>query len=208
MSQTGGHLRHLSIARRCRPFGLADALIVIAMLGVAFWIFRRWRHWPWTTLVSACGGIALMLLVYTAGWLALRLRSPRPARRFLFRQPGMVACVVALVTAVLCLVPLLVLRFSVPPSQHALAWKAAIAATPPIVAFSVLAAWITLAISGRRRPEPGWIDRLGRVVASGWVALALFYLGALIYCSNKKPGPPNAAPRGMVSPIARMVSPQ
>jgi hypothetical protein len=42
----------------------------------------------------------------------------------------------------------------------------------------VLAAWLALALSGRRRLEPGGIDLLGRLVGAGWlVILAIRILG-------------------------------
>ena len=38
---------------------------------------------------------------------------------------------------------------------------------------AVTIAWIGLAVSGRWRPEPSWIDRAGRLAGVGWVALMM-----------------------------------
>jgi hypothetical protein len=37
----------------------------------------------------------------------------------------------------------------------------------------VLGAWMILALSGRSRPEVGWIDRMGRLLGSCWIAMWL-----------------------------------
>jgi hypothetical protein len=39
------------------------------------------------------------------------------------------------------------------------------------IGFAVAGAWLALWLSGRRRPERMWIDRLGRVL--GWLWLGL-----------------------------------
>jgi hypothetical protein len=40
----------------------------------------------------------------------------------------------------------------------------------PQVGFAVGGAWLAMALSGRRRPESGWIDGLGRLVGVAWLA--------------------------------------
>ncbi|MFO0955968.1 MAG: hypothetical protein U0800_00720 [Isosphaeraceae bacterium] len=40
---------------------------------------------------------------------------------------------------------------------------------------TVAAVWLVLALSGRWRPEPSWIDRLGRLVGAAWIACAIAY---------------------------------
>lgn len=42
---------------------------------------------------------------------------------------------------------------------------------------AVIAAWVLLALSGRRRPEPGWIDPLGRTLGVMWVVLFVLMCG-------------------------------
>jgi hypothetical protein len=41
------------------------------------------------------------------------------------------------------------------------------------VGVAVGAAWVNLAVCGRWRPEPEWIDRLGRIVGACWLAMML-----------------------------------
>jgi hypothetical protein len=38
--------------------------------------------------------------------------------------------------------------------------------------FGVVVAWITLVLVGRWRPEPTWLDRLGRAVGIVWILMA------------------------------------
>jgi hypothetical protein len=45
---------------------------------------------------------------------------------------------------------------------------------PIFVGFAIVSAWTTLLVAGLWRAEPTWIDRLGRFVASAWIAAGLF----------------------------------
>ncbi len=49
------------------------------------------------------------------------------------------------------------------------------------VGFGVVAVWGTMALARRWRPEPGWIDRAGRVIGWLWIALIpiRFYVNVL-----------------------------
>ena len=40
---------------------------------------------------------------------------------------------------------------------------------------AVGAVWVSLLLGGRWKAERSWIDRLGRVIGIGWMALALVY---------------------------------
>jgi hypothetical protein len=40
---------------------------------------------------------------------------------------------------------------------------------PVFVGLAVLASWMTLVLGRRWRPDPGWVDRLGRAVGVFWV---------------------------------------
>jgi hypothetical protein len=46
----------------------------------------------------------------------------------------------------------------------------------------IISAWFVLAVSGRWRPEPSWIDRSGRVLAIAWIVRYLIHLvsGAVV----------------------------
>jgi hypothetical protein len=45
-------------------------------------------------------------------------------------------------------------------------------------ATAVAGAWLILLLAGWWRPEPSWIDRLGRVLGLGWIVLSLSLAGA------------------------------
>ena len=41
-------------------------------------------------------------------------------------------------------------------------------------AAAVIGGWLGLRLAGRWRPDPGWIDRLGRILGWTWIATFLF----------------------------------
>ena len=108
------------------------------------------------------GSASLALLI-------LRLRKPRPERRRCLRQPGMVAsaaATLALAIEAARVIPLFALgstsvRLSnlfIGPDQR--------------ICFAILGAWTALKVGGIWRPEPGGIDRAGRVVGVAWIVVA------------------------------------
>src|SRR5205823_8469100 len=96
--------------------------------------------------------IWLGVFLLTPAFLILRLRGPRPPAHRLIWQPGMMAC---------WLVCLEYIPFGMlgPVGAYLLSGSVAIA-------------WLAAWWSGRLRPEPGWIDRLGRFLGACWIALA------------------------------------
>jgi hypothetical protein len=155
------------------------------------WFWRLDLGWgvrPVFTRLLTVAALGLPgLAALTAAVLAVRLRRPRPPLRRLALQPGAAACaaavgVVALETlgeaasmayfewsrgylgATLRMAGILTWWH-----VHVLIWVA----YP--VSYAILAAWATLAISRRCRPEPSAIDRAGRFLGACWVALALLF---------------------------------
>lgn len=117
--------------------------------------------------------------------LALRLRRPRSRWRRMIRQPGLIACLAALGGLA---VGLVYTAFNVlenarmitrPPGEVPYAsdptnWILTFDWSGPLPAgFAVAVAWSTQALVGRWRAEPSWIDRLGRLVGVGWMALGV-----------------------------------
>jgi hypothetical protein len=43
-------------------------------------------------------------------------------------------------------------------------------------AYAIAGAWTLLALSRRWKPDPGWIDRLGRLLGSCWIGWMLFWM--------------------------------
>jgi hypothetical protein len=39
----------------------------------------------------------------------------------------------------------------------------------------VIGAWAVLALCGRWKPEPCWLDRLGRMLGASWIGFAAAY---------------------------------
>ncbi|CAN5668928.1 hypothetical protein BH23PLA1_BH23PLA1_28840 [soil metagenome] len=112
----------------------------------------------------ACSSIAVLIVC---------LRPPRPRRASLLFQPGLLAVAMATAytatNAVNFLLALLI-RAKYKPSWTDYAGQAVPAYE---TAKSIMAAWLILAISGLWRPEPSWIDRLGRLIGLSWIALLI-----------------------------------
>ena len=181
---------------------LMDAIVLVAASALAFGLARpmltrsgfpmpTWGWWM-TILVAL-----LMTLTPTMLW--IRLRRPRPTLMRLARQPGFVAGVagsstIALglfATAILAMVRVIrqsVLAQSsvqaavkrgmiVPPSPDPNWWLGVGMNFAGFVGVGVIAVWVMLAVSGRRRPARGWIDLLGRALGVAWIVV--FVIGCV-----------------------------
>jgi hypothetical protein len=130
------------------------------------------------------------LVVFTAAILALRLQRPRPSLRRLLLQPGASACVAALAVVALEVAGFVVstLHFNYSRgylgkyiahvwSNHGILVEITTLVLVPMprrVGLAVMATWLVLALAGRWRGEPSWVDRAGRFVGFAWLASALF----------------------------------
>ena len=116
--------------------------------------------------------IAPFLAAATAATLAMRLLRPRPTSRRLFRQPGAVACVAALLAMLIeagWVASLLARKSWLMGPDEVFVFHV------PQVGFAVVGGWLSLAMAGRWRPEPGWIDRAGRLVGVCWIVATLLW---------------------------------
>jgi hypothetical protein len=194
---------HTAEPARCRTFGLIDAMIVIAGVAIClaagahlflFWADRLGRlcraaaahgpdmllHWPvfWNairddlrnTLWYGFQFTMSALVGLTLAFFAVRLRRPRPPLRVLIRQPGTVGGL-AMVFGLFWVTGYLYYLF--PDSADAST------AAPIAMAGSVAAAWSVLVLSRRWQSEPGWIDRMGRLL--GVIAIANGLLGLVVH---------------------------
>ncbi len=127
------------------------------------------------------GAVALVFVLPVVASLNLSviplgLLKPRPRVRRLACRPGwMAACAVALVLAFELAVVLVLACgdfFGPDPLPEMLLLF------PALVVPAILGAWLTLALGRRWRPEPSWIDRLGRALAVCWLVLAV--LGTVV----------------------------
>jgi hypothetical protein len=182
-----------------RRFHLGDGLILIAALAitlsllrftnwfaripvrVSFWWdarprfvggFPRFLAWGPSTRIAASQIVAefvqllsLVLLGLTLVQPFLRLRRPRPPLRDLVRQSGFVVCLAVIVGTLIFVDLGWVARIDV-------SWEA-------IPASALLLFWPVLGLPPWRS-EASWIDRLGRAVGWGWIAVIA---GAMVLIS-------------------------
>ncbi len=207
-----------------RHFSLSDAMILIVsfafIMALHKWAALGYRRQIFDDTLSEFVEAVLDAFVLSATMLCLRLRRPRPRRTALFRQPGAVACAIAVAIPVLLglLVGIagfvqteLVQSGVVAGKVPKLPWRQApgfslfrfgcwscresdfftqrhghphyaalILLTGAVIGAAVTVAWLMLAISGRRRPESGWIDRSGRLLGTFWVLNFWVLAGAFL----------------------------
>jgi hypothetical protein len=189
-----------------RSFGVADATLLIVAVATATGLIVNRGDWArfrarWLAPVDAHDSIehildllAPYLAAMTLATLAMRMRSPRPRFRRIARQPGSVACMVAL-AVLLLIASWIAVTISagrvVKFTQHAIPLIPRVHDRGDVgypaypfggrvllvwgdrVGFAVAGAWLALILVGRWQSEPTWIDRLGRTIGCLWIALAV-----------------------------------
>jgi hypothetical protein len=180
-----------------RRLNLVDLVILVLAAAVGLVAVRRdlaalaawpidhqgWReHYLWTNplVLGKAVIVEVWLMAWTAGWLALQLRRPRPRLRQLSSQPGFVACFSA--SAVLLVSGPLTWAFILPNTGFTAGWIERMvwgSSVSSQIGAAVLAGWALLLVSGRCRLRAGWLDRIGQVLGVIWVAMVpanLFHL--------------------------------
>ena len=161
---------------RERRLSILDGMILVATTAVALTCLKAFgalaRLLPPSTWVRSLQMTVWVALPLTLALIPLRLREPRPPRPQLWRQPGWLAEIAVAVSAVHCLLQVIL-------QAHlggALAFRPAevlLGQTtfqlPSKSSCSVAAIWVALATSGRWGAEKSWIDRTGRLL--GWYRL-------------------------------------
>lgn len=176
----------------CRPFGIADGMILIAALFAALaWDRPRvldpllgisepasYSWWPAEEAASVTALVLQLLVVASPTVLMLRLRRPRPPWSLLRKQPGAVACALASVASTA--IGLMVLVSHLTSGRPAgVAWRQAAEDLKPdklmvaasLIGMAVLMAWIVMKAKRQWQPEASWMDRLGRILGTGWIAM-------------------------------------
>jgi hypothetical protein len=149
-----------------------------------------WRGAVWDMRADS-ERILPLLLPWSIALLTLRLLRPRPRVRRLAQQPGLVASVCATLAFGLLATWLVLPAGSgraVPgylednfdywfPTPHLWALPDAFRAgyAAPLVSFTILGGWVGLALSGRWRPEPSWIDGVAQLVGLLWISVTLIH---------------------------------
>lgn len=183
----------MEIARKpaTRRFTIADGMILIGFTAVGLaWTARVWRiaSWmdkppetwgqAWNWLVAFFALAMPCLLFWTLAVSVLRMRTPRPSRRRITRQPGMTACLAATLGLVpFVLIAIIFIWQEIKAGRAGGDYWVRIPAGllemlemgAPSIGLVVLIAWVLLVIQGRWRRERGWIDRAGLFVGVAWI---------------------------------------
>jgi len=167
-----------------RRFTILDAMVMAAATAVGLAYFRAllpggwWRaSWVVSPALRALGIAEDLYWSLATPWMiaitALRLRRPRPSPRRLVRQPGVMACCAALMAMIPALTH--VALYATFRPSYSWSINMVLSCTYELAVSAVAGAWLTLAISGRWRPEPDWVDRSGRLLGLGMICdLILF----------------------------------
>ncbi len=127
-------------------------------------------------LMWLTGMVTSMLLVWTVTLLVLRLQRPRPTLHRLICQPGMAACLAAVLVTTIDTINWSIHWVMLDPRNALLRML-----LPPVywpghthhVGQAVAVTWLGLLLSRRWRPKPGWIDRFGRLIGVFWLMTML-----------------------------------
>ena len=217
---TAEPLKRPNQGRPDRKFGLLDAMILVAATAAGATSIRPFLLYGlgmpdlFIEFFPALGSfvytaysdsVVKFLSPWLASWtlacLAIRLRAPRPRFRRLMRQPGTVACVAATfamaTAAALCAAVLATV--GVPPLEDF--YHKILPYLCDSAAIAVVGAWSVANLAGRWKPEPGWIDRMGRVIGVLWILifiLSLFF-ACLFPAISAKYHPPGPSPAQMAA---------
>jgi hypothetical protein len=153
-------------------FGWQLAFIpTIAPDPYGLWRAHRWLYGPGSCLV----------VPWMAATIVIRLLRPRP--RLIRLQPGFVACVAVMISLPPGLAWLATILHR-PGFQRPESFEQAWTITTYWTETAVVGAWLALHLSRKWRPEPSWIDRMGRALGFYWIVrlcalLALNWMQAL-----------------------------
>ncbi len=168
---------------RSRPFTLIDGMILIALTAVSFWLFKEQGYFQdqddvitytirrdVSRILDFLHIATDFMVPLTPSWLILRFRRPRPHRRRLGHQPGLVACVAATVAMSIAASANLTESFvhHHPTSIANIFWRCG-----KPCGYAVLGSWSASALFGPPRREPGWIDATGIGIGVAWIVVML-----------------------------------
>jgi hypothetical protein len=167
-----------------RGFTIVDAMILAAATaGGCAWfravVINSWSHdfpesWHERIAVKGILATSALLMAWSAAFLVIRLRQPRPRFRRLARQPGMVACSAATVAILYQLLWMLLVGMkwglqTAYTKGYLPSGKGVLSTVGAEAELWVAGAWLALALGGRWRSERSWIDRLGRILGLTWI---------------------------------------
>ena len=150
-----------------RTFTWLDAIALVSATALGgWWVASTWYFDSFDSIADMIPCFPEMSLPPLTAWtlavVALRLLPPRPLLRRVVRQPGAAAS--GAVAAVFTLANIDGFGGPIPdisPEQSAIA---------------VAIVWGLLRAGRACRPEPSWIDRLGRAIGLSWILLDLRFV--------------------------------
>ena len=167
-----------------RRFTVRDGMILVAAFALAVWLCRlklllwfsgnanpdtvtiTWNRRDWLAYYST---LYPALMIASFSILFLRLLEPRPHGLRLRRQPGFIASIAAVF---IIIYHSLFFFNSIQESNWLMVREFLMGSIGPwTIAPAIGLAWLVQVIIGARRPEPGWIDRSGRIVGWTWIML-------------------------------------
>jgi hypothetical protein len=167
-------------------FELSHRTLFKGLIWIADRGFPNIQSWSTLEALVTCSDITVFLLPVIIPWtfllILLRMRSPRPSWRRIWRQPGMAACLVAvfawLWTAVALLLAVNVehvarARRVITPADWAQKYLSD--EVFMYVGLAVAAVWVVQYSSGRWRRSADWIDLMGRVAGALWIVIGLVW---------------------------------
>jgi hypothetical protein len=159
--------------RRCRRISILDVMILVAASAVGLALARTIVSDATSVMLLLERPFAFFLLALTLAYIPIRLRGPRPSLHRLVCQPGMAACCAVAIVVAIDATSWGIFWAKLKPEDAtnmvARFWRLTKEHPGPAVA----ATWLGLILSRRWRPEPGWIDRVGRLIGVLWIAIML-----------------------------------
>jgi hypothetical protein len=185
----------------CRQLNLVDLIILVVASAAALAITTKVDIQPpfvvagqpaFTPFGSPGMWVTLWIEKWVSPWLVtlagavlvIRYCQPRPGLPPIWHQPGALASalgilalifvgLVALGRPAFLIIILLVGSLPGPNSNPPMGLADVLGETTSYGGTLIIGSWLTLAIAGRFRREPGWIDGLGILVGSCWITAHL-----------------------------------
>jgi hypothetical protein len=171
-------------AETFRRFHVSDVIILVAAIAVGLALARvafsgcyPRRPIPagfHRSYAIQCGHAAAFPCVasLTMAFLLLRLRQPRLPLARVMRQPGIVACCTSIIQ--------LVGGGVAASSAGGTSLSNFTFVLSPVIGMSVAGAWTVLWLNGWWKPEPGWLDAMGRALRACWITMPLVLYSAFL----------------------------
>ena len=171
-----------------RRFHLSDLMAIVgAVAAGAAWtrmldpdlmttLMSSWSHPTRQSSIELINLTCPLVSTLSMTILVLRLRRPRPRRLKLARQPGFIACSVAVAHLVAGGILILAINFHKNILKHHSSIEDLWEILWIGIGFATAGAWVCLGLVCGWRPEPSWIDRTGRALGLFWLVFLFSYL--------------------------------